>query len=110
VTIRDTLISRRHTRITLRDGVYLVEDLLSANGTFVNGQKLTAPQPLQDGDQIAIGDTVLIFRQGKTAPAAIDEQPLSTGLPAGPLPGMTAPPIDLSRRSRLLGPPKPRRP
>lgn len=86
VTVRDTLISRRHTRITLRDGAYLIEDLLSANGTFVNGQKLTAPRPLKDGDQIAIGDTVLIFQQGETV-SATDDQPLSTPLPATPPPG-----------------------
>jgi pSer/pThr/pTyr-binding forkhead associated (FHA) protein len=44
--------------------------LLSANGTFVNGKKLAAPQPLRDGDQIAIGDSTLIFRLRWSAAAA----------------------------------------
>jgi pSer/pThr/pTyr-binding forkhead associated (FHA) protein len=82
VTVRDRSISRRHTSIALRDGVYFIEDLLSINGTFVNSQKLTAPQPLRDGDQIAVGDTVLIFQQGETAPVAIADQPPSTSASA----------------------------
>jgi pSer/pThr/pTyr-binding forkhead associated (FHA) protein len=54
VTIRDTVISRRQARITLRDGEYFIEDLLSANGTFVNGRRLEELQTLKNGDQITI--------------------------------------------------------
>jgi uncharacterized caspase-like protein len=70
VTLRDTLSSRRHARITRNGNDYVIEDLLSANGTFVNGKKLAAPQPLKDGDQISVGDTTLIFRLRWTAAAA----------------------------------------
>jgi DNA-binding response OmpR family regulator len=55
VVIEGRLISRRHAAIT-RDGqAYFLTDLNSQNGTTVNGQRITAPQPLHDGDQIALG-------------------------------------------------------
>jgi uncharacterized caspase-like protein/pSer/pThr/pTyr-binding forkhead associated (FHA) protein len=81
VTIRDTLISRRQARITLRDGDYFIEDLLSANGTFVNSQKIAGLRALKDGDQIAAGDTILIFQLGEAAPAATANDKLAVGQP-----------------------------
>jgi hypothetical protein len=57
-------VSRRHARITLRDGQYFVEDLGSTNGTFVNRGKRLPPgyrQPLRDGDEIIVGKTFLRF-------------------------------------------------
>ena len=61
-------VSRRHARITLRDGEYLIEDLGSTNGTFVNrGHRLTPGdrQPIKDGDEIIVGKTFLRFRVSK---------------------------------------------
>ncbi len=58
-------VSRRHARITLRDGQYFLEDLGSTNGTFVNrGKRLAAGarQPLNEGDEIIVGKTFLRFR------------------------------------------------
>lgn len=57
-------VSRRHARISLRDGNYLIEDLGSTNGTFVNRGHRLAPgdrQPLKDGDEIIVGKTFLRF-------------------------------------------------
>ena len=57
-------VSRRHARITLREGRYFLEDLGSTNGTFVNRGKRLPPgylQPLQDGDEIIVGKTFLRF-------------------------------------------------
>lgn len=57
-------VSRRHARITLREGKYFLEDLGSTNGTFVNRGKRLQPgqlQPLQDGDEIIVGKTFLRF-------------------------------------------------
>jgi len=76
----------------------------------VNGQKLTAPQPLKDGDQIAIGDTVLIFLQGETVAAIDDQPPSGARQPAAPPPGRVRQSISLSPRWHLRSPPKPRRP
>jgi pSer/pThr/pTyr-binding forkhead associated (FHA) protein len=61
-------VSRRHARITLRDGQYFLEDLGSTNGTFVNRGRRLAPgvrQPLNDGDEIIVGKTFLRFRKVK---------------------------------------------
>lgn len=58
-------VSRRHARITLRDGKYFLEDLGSTNGTFINrGKRLAAGahQPLTDGDEIIVGKTFLRFQ------------------------------------------------
>src|SRR5499426_3141828 len=56
--------SRRHARITSRSGQFYVEDLGSANGTFVNGRTRLKPQepyPLVNGDVLKIGETTLKF-------------------------------------------------
>ena len=58
-------VSRRHARISRRDGEYLIEDVGSTNGTFVNRGHRLAPgdrQPLKDGDEIIVGKTFLRFR------------------------------------------------
>jgi pSer/pThr/pTyr-binding forkhead associated (FHA) protein len=61
-------VSRRHARISVRDGNYLIEDLGSTNGTFVNRGRRLAPgdrSPLKDGDEIIVGKTFLRFRVAK---------------------------------------------
>ncbi|MBY0505643.1 MAG: SpoIIE family protein phosphatase [Bryobacteraceae bacterium] len=55
LAVRDNRISRRHARITHADGHYVIEDLDSRSGVFVNGQRLTGPAPLESGDQIDFG-------------------------------------------------------
>lgn len=58
-------VSRRHARISLSDGKYLLEDLGSTNGTFINRGRRLAPgarQAIKDGDEIIVGKTFLRFR------------------------------------------------
>ena len=56
--VSDPLVSRRHCHI-LWDGVYCtVEDLGSTNGTYVNGQPLTAAYVLRPGDRLQIADVI----------------------------------------------------
>ena len=64
----DIEISRQHARIT-RDqhGQYVIEDLGSTNGTFVNGARLSAPQVLHPGDTIEVGDTRLVVGPGRSS-------------------------------------------
>jgi len=60
-------VSRRHARILVRDGKFLLEDLGSTNGTYINrGRRLLpgTPQPLMDGDEIIVGKTFLRFKIG----------------------------------------------
>jgi pSer/pThr/pTyr-binding forkhead associated (FHA) protein/S1-C subfamily serine protease len=57
-------VSRRHAVVRAIDGELEVEDLGSANGTFVNGGRVDEPQRLCPGDEIAIGPIVLEARRG----------------------------------------------
>jgi len=62
VVITDADISRKHARLVLQGEGYLLEDLGSTNGTFLNGERLTAPKKLQPGDLIRLGETIeLVF-------------------------------------------------
>lgn len=59
-------VSRRHARIRREDDRYLIEDLGSTNGTFVNRGRRLIPgnrQPLADGDEIIVGKTFLRFHK-----------------------------------------------
>ncbi|MBI2265979.1 MAG: FHA domain-containing protein [Armatimonadetes bacterium] len=57
-------VSRRHGRILFSDGVFAVEDLGSANGTFVNNVRLSSGirVPLKDGDRVRLGKLYFRFR------------------------------------------------
>ena len=55
----DPELSRRHARLARDGGRLTIEDLGSANGTFVNGERLTAPRPLAVGDSVRMGQTTL---------------------------------------------------
>ena len=61
-------VSRRHARISFQDGEYVIEDLGSTNGTFVNRGRRLKPgdrQALKDSDEIIVGKTFLRFRVTK---------------------------------------------
>jgi hypothetical protein len=59
--VSDPLVSRRHCQI-LWDGVYCtVEDLGSTNGTYINGQPLTAAYALRPGDRLQVADVIFSF-------------------------------------------------
>ena len=52
-------VSKYHSRFVLKDGKYIVVDMQSTNGTFVNGKKIAAPQVVKPSDKIYIGDYIL---------------------------------------------------
>lgn len=51
-------LSRRHARISLHEEGYVLEDLNSTNGTFVNGRRVTEPVWLEDGDEVNLAEAV----------------------------------------------------
>jgi serine/threonine protein kinase len=61
VVIQDATVSRHHARLFFHEGQWYVEDLQSANGTFVNGTRVHRPMPLQHGDELRMGDDVMTF-------------------------------------------------
>src|SRR5277367_5278088 len=73
-------VSKRHARIVLKDGKFIIVDLKSTNGTYVNGRKITSPLVVKDSDKIYIGDFIV----------GVDES--ATGEPDGASETTTPPP------------------
>ena len=85
----DREVSRIHAELErLGGGWALVDDGLSANGTFVNGERLLGRRRLSSGDEIRIGTSRLIFR------SMAEEDSLTF------VPTLDGPPIELSRMQR----------
>ena len=65
IVINDSEISRKHARLILQAGGYVLEDLGSTNGSFVNGQRLMGPHVLRPGEMVMFGENVsLAFEAG----------------------------------------------
>lgn len=60
-------ISKRHSRIVFKDGKFIVVDLKSTNGTFVNGRKITGPLVVKGSDKIYVGDFIVTIEEGTGA-------------------------------------------
>ncbi|MDQ3280923.1 MAG: FHA domain-containing protein [Acidobacteriota bacterium] len=76
IVIADGSVSSTHARITRTADGFVLEDLQSRNGTFVNGEKVTAKRILTDGDLIRLGKIIMTFnvaRQGSTGEATQPE-------------------------------------
>ena len=63
LVLNDDYASSRHARIFPQDGQWIVEDLGSTNGTYLDRQKVTRPTPVPTGVPIRIGKTVLELRR-----------------------------------------------
>ena len=63
VVLPKSNISKRHSRIVVKDGKIILIDLKSTNGTFINGQKINGPHVMQEGDKVFIGDFTLEVRE-----------------------------------------------
>ena len=63
LVLNDDYASSRHARIFPQDGQWIVEDLGSTNGTYLDRQKVTRPMPVPLGVPIRIGTTVLELRR-----------------------------------------------
>src|SRR5512135_1594526 len=61
VAINDAEVSRKHARLTFQGGKYVLEDLGSTNGTFVNGQRLAGPAVLKSGDVVSLGEQIVLM-------------------------------------------------
>jgi hypothetical protein len=59
LVIDDTYVSQVHARVYGREGNYVVEDLGSTNGTYLNRKKVAGPMTMQRGDRLQVGNTVL---------------------------------------------------
>jgi len=62
IRLTDTYASQVHARVSQRDGAWIVEDLGSTNGTFLNERRIDSPSEVRAGDRIRIGTTILELR------------------------------------------------
>ena len=60
VAINDAEVSRRHARMELRGTAYVLQDLGSTNGTFVNGTRVSGMQVLNPGDTVSFGEGIVL--------------------------------------------------
>jgi len=93
IVINDAEISRRHARLTFQGGKYVLEDLGSTNGTFVNGQRLAGPRVLKAGEVVSFGEQiVVVFEATHFEAGATVVSPRAAAVPAASRPVMPPPP------------------
>jgi hypothetical protein len=102
IVIEDPQVSRHHVRLTQQGAGYVIEDLGSTNGTFLNGQRVFGTRPINSGDTLGMGDTIVLkvvgfAGAGETIVARQQPQPAPVSYSAPP-PPPTAP---------LVAPPPP---
>ncbi len=61
VPLTDQTVSRRHAELKPENGSWILRDLNSANGTYVNGNRIQEPVKLKHGDQVKLGSTLLMY-------------------------------------------------
>lgn len=61
IRLDDPFASSRHARLLRQGGIIVIEDLGSTNGTYLNEELLSGPQPLHQGDRVRIGDSEFTY-------------------------------------------------
>jgi pilus assembly protein CpaF len=79
-------VSKRHARIVFRDGRFIVTDLKSTNGSYVNGHRIAQATIVREGDKIYIGDFILKVEAmsgpgASAAPQTPDRRPMDSDMP-----------------------------
>jgi adenylate cyclase len=119
IQLLDKIVSKEHCILEQRDGQFVLRDLGSLNGTYINGERVRGEQLLRHGDEIALGSTRARYDDGSglnlapppVGPGVVTQQNAamvaqqqglvaSAGAPSGPMAssgpmgaGMNAPPI-----------------
>ena len=112
IVIEDPQVSRRHAQLSRQGNSYLIEDVGSTNGTYVNGKRVTAQLLLSNGDMIGLADTVIIAVQAPLSPgedALVADDTAHAPLPST-LPAFTPPniqPQPAPRAQTYTPPPQP---
>lgn len=61
IVLRDPYISKKHSRVFLKDGEYHIEDMDSSNGTYVNNNRITGVSRIYHGDRVKVGQIEFLF-------------------------------------------------
>ena len=62
IRLQDPFASAQHARVFERGNVFVIEDLHSTNGTYLNEELLESPRPLHPGDRVRIGGSEFTFQ------------------------------------------------
>jgi len=95
IVINDAEISRRHARLTFQGGKYVLEDLGSTNGTFVNGQRLAGPRVLKAGEVVQFGEQIMLVFEVTSVDAGatmVSPRVSAAAVPSVPRPATPPPP------------------
>ena len=90
IGLSDPDVSGQHARIRFEESAFLIEDLRSTNGTYLNGQQISSPTRLASGALIKLGGTQLQFVVGTPIPVE-NLRMTSAGLPEAPPPPSALP-------------------
>lgn len=89
IAINDAEVSRKHARLNFQGGKYVIEDLGSTNGTFVNGQRLASAVVLKSGDVVSLGEQIVLMYEALSSdPGATvisHKAPVRTAVAAQPV-------------------------
>jgi hypothetical protein len=96
VQVAGTWVSRRHARIAWTGTKYIVEDLGSTNGTFVNSERVSGPRMLQSGDRLQLGEQVEFAFEARM-PVPVREEAALPGM----VPSQAQAPPPQPKRSRI---------
>ena len=79
-------VSKRHSRIVVKDGKFIIVDHKSTNGTYVNGRKIASPMVIKSSDKIYIGDFIMTVEalDGAADASAVALTRTSSAAPAPP--------------------------
>jgi anti-anti-sigma factor len=100
VPVQDPEVSRSHARVRRRDGSFIVVDLGSANGTYLNDHRVTDEAPMADGDILRTGNCLLTFRLRRPA---VGPDADAGRRPAPSEPDATAPPAAYDDAGTMSG-------
>jgi len=94
LVIGDAEVSRKHARLIWQSGGYILEDLGSTNGTYLNGQRLLGPHVMRPGEVIQLGENVTLVFEALYDPNATRLSPAVAAYqpPPPPYPSQAVPP------------------
>ena len=104
IPIKDRYLSRKHAEIIAVGSSWILKDLGSANGTYLNGTRVERDLPLKTGDRIRLGDTEIVFESADNNTdrlVAISDTPASATI-AIPIHDIDKHPADTGDVSRLV--------
>src|SRR5438105_9103551 len=121
IVLPDPSVSTSHAKLQRREGVWVLVDLDSTNGTFVDGERVRGEAPLAPGATVRLGDVQLLFeptdeKQGvaKGGGTQVLRTPHSSALPGPPAPpaspARSVPPAPAAPAAPVRPPPPPRSP